>query len=124
MSNANSNSAAATESPFLPSQPSSFRFGIMLYVLLSIVAAGVALQIGLAMQVPAFRSEAFAWFGVTAEPVDRGSARRTQLYFLLVLYSLPVIFGGVVGILHSLISRIVKLSASHRQSIDEGFEME
>lgn len=96
----------------------------MLYVLLSIVAAGVALQIGMAMQVPAFRSELFAWFGVSTQPVDRESARRMQLYFLLVLYALPVIFGGVVGILHGFLGRLIKITSRRRRTVDEGFEME
>ncbi|GAB5405762.1 MAG: hypothetical protein Aurels2KO_39930 [Aureliella sp.] len=96
----------------------------MLYVLLSVVAAGVALQLGLAMQVPSFRSEIYAWLGMTAEAVDRESARRSQLYFLLTLYSLPVIFGGVVGLLYSGISYLSKTLATRSRSIDEGFEMD
>ncbi len=112
------------QSPFLPREPSQFRFGIMLYVLLSVVAAGVALQLGLAMQVPSFRSEVYAWLGMTAEVVDRETARRSQLFFLLTLYSLPVLFGGVVGLLYSGISYLSKTLATHRQSIDQGFEMD
>lgn len=124
MSTVKSKPSQDTESPFLPREPSSLRFGIMLYVLLSIVAAGVALQLGLAMQVPSFRSEVFAWLGMTAEAVDQETARERQLYFLISIYTLPVLFGGVVGVLYSGVSFLTKFYSQRARSADQGFEMD
>ncbi|HBE66986.1 MAG TPA: hypothetical protein DDW52_02450 [Planctomycetaceae bacterium] len=115
----------STESPFLPATESRLQFGIVLYILLSVVFAGVALLLALAFQVPSIRDEVMAWTGWT--PPQTGSieeSRSAQLRFLLALYALPVAFGGIVGLAHAGISWLLRWQAKHQRSADRGFEMD
>lgn len=115
----------STESPFLPAAESKLQFGIVLYILLSIVFAGVALLLALAYQVPSIQDEVMAWTGWTPPQTASVEADRSaQLRFLLALYALPVAFGGIVGLAHAGIAWLLRWQAKYERSADRGFEMD
>ena len=111
------------ESPFLQQQQVRLSFGTLLILLLMVVAAGVSLLLYWAVHVPAITSEVNAWLGRSAPVVDPKQARRSQLYFALIVYSAPLALGIFVHTLHFAINAIAK-QMSQEQEDDEQFRME
>jgi hypothetical protein len=88
------------ESPFGQSQPLRVQFSVTIMLILMVVAGTVVTMFTLAMRVPVFSNELRAYFGMTELRLDAEEARKSQLAFLLFLYSAPLGLGLIVSLLH------------------------
>lgn len=90
-------------------------------LMLMAVAVGGAMLLYLALRVPAFSAEIYAYLGQTQPPVDVDESRRAHLFFLLYLYAAPLGLGILLHGLHALTRRYSQWAETKPDS-DE-FEM-
>lgn len=112
------------DSPFLQAAPLKLGFGTVMLMLLMVVAAGAALLVWYALQVPAITSELNAWLGRPNPVVDTAEGRRAQVIFLLVVYSAPLALGIMVYTLHYLLAWLNHWSQTRDDADDEPYRME
>jgi hypothetical protein len=112
------------DSPFLQAAPLKLGFGTVMLMLLTVVAAGAALLVWYALQVPAITSELNAWLGRPNPVVDTAEGRRAQVIFLLVVYSAPLALGIMVYMLHYFLAWLNRWSQTREDADDEPFRME
>ena len=85
-----------THSPLLQAPRVNLPTRRVRLLLLAIVAAGVGGLLWFAQSVPAVASELSGWFGRPHQAVDTPEGRRSQVIFLLLVYSAPLALGAIV----------------------------
>lgn len=118
------NPHSKVDSPFLQAAPVTMGFGTVMIMLLTVVAAVVALLIWYALQVPAIASELNAWSGRPNPVSDTAEGRRAHVTFLLVVYSAPLALGIMVYVLNNVLAWINRRSQALDAVDDEAFRME
>ena len=111
-----------TQSPFSPPPP-KFTFGMDWILLVMVVVAGAALMFSYALFLPSVRSELDAWMGRTVDLGDVGENRRSQIIFLMLCYSAPMIL-GLAARLVQLGGRMLASRLEDKPGNDDEFTME
>ncbi len=92
-------------------------------LLVTMVAAATALMFTYALFLPPVTSELFAWLGRTVDLGDVGKTRRSQIIFLMMCYSAPMILGLAARLVH-LGGRMLAKRLEETSSEDDEFSME
>ncbi len=90
-------------------------------LLITVVAAGFAMLIYLALRVPAFSSELRSYFGLTEIETDPDFARKAHITFVIFLYTAPLGLAIAVYVLHYLLNWFGRVSQPEPES--EEFRM-
>ena len=83
-------------SPLLQAPPTRLSVKTVRLLLIAVVGAGIGCLIWYALQVPAIASELDHWLGRPVNAADTPEGRRTQVIFLLLVYSAPLALGALV----------------------------
>lgn len=84
------------ETPLLQAPRVRLSVGAVRLILLAVVGAGVACLVWYALQVPAIASELGGWLGRPTDAADTPEGRRSQVIFLLLVYSAPLTLGALL----------------------------
>ncbi len=111
-----------TQSPF-SQPPKKFTFGLDWMLLVMMVAAATALMFTCALMLPPVTSELNAWMGRTVDLGDVGENRRSQIVFLMICYSAPMILGLMARLIH-LGGRVLSKQLDESSDKHDEFTME
>ncbi|MCA9195215.1 MAG: hypothetical protein KDB03_25765 [Planctomycetales bacterium] len=119
-------SSEKPQSPFLERGSVRLKFGTLLILLITTLAAAMVTLFMLASRIPAFTAEWNAWLGRSTVPkTDLDTVRKSQLAFVLCLYCAPLAMGMFVYLLHFVLNRLEMFNPmKSADSEEERFRME
>lgn len=86
-----------SDAPHLQVPRVGLSVGAVRSLLLAVVGGGIGCLVWYALQVPAIASEVVGWLGrPTTAAVDTPEGRRSQVIFLLLVYSSPLALGALL----------------------------
>ncbi len=103
ISNVARRSAVGIPSPQSPRINSPHKTAQLL--LLAVVSVGIGCLIWSAVRVPAIASELSDWIGSSTTAADTPEGRRSQVIFLLLVYSAPLALAALVYVVSYLVAR-------------------
>ena len=98
-------------------QPSRFQFPIAMMLLMTVVSTTCFSMVLLAFRIPEVQGMVSDLFGATKRA--RSSSHETQLRFLMVCYSAPLILTGITGIVYYLSTFLRRTSSDSIEADDD-----
>lgn len=96
------------DAPVLQASPVRLSVGTVRLLLLAVVVAGIGCLVWYALQVPAIASEVGDWLGRPTTAVDTPEGRRSQVIFLLLVYSSPLALGALIYAVNYLLAGLAR----------------
>jgi len=111
------------QSPFLAEKPRKFQFSLGSLLLAMVIFSTMSASLLWASRLPLVSNELNAWMGTVPSTNRDGSDRRTQLMFLILCYSSPLLMAATLNLLLFGFRTLERFGTNESKPDDKQWEM-